>query len=280
LAEEVVAGGGMVALGTGVVELRHDRGRVTAVVVERIDGRRDVLNAEQYVSSLPMPLLARLLRPAAPAAVLAAAEALTFRDLITVHLMLRRPRVTPDTWLYVHEPSIPFGRLHEPKNWSPAMVPDADHTSLVAEYFCSRGDTLWARSDDDLCDLTVHHLQRTLGFLHASEVVGAFAVRSPRAYPTYHLGYGRPLTVLKSYAASFSNLQLIGRGGAFRYNNADHAIESGLLAARNVLGGRYDLDGVNAAAEYLEARRSRPAEPRVVEPRGGRGPIVLDEASS
>nr|MBA2446885.1 amine oxidase [Chloroflexota bacterium] len=96
---------------------------------------------------------------------------------------------------------------------------------------------------------------RTLGFIEPNEVVGGFAVRSPRAYPTYRLGYREPLGELKAYADTFDNLQLIGRAGAFRYNNADHAIETGLLAARNVLGAHYDLDQVNAAAEYLEARR-------------------------
>ena len=186
---------------------------------------------------------------------LAAADALRFRDLITVNVMLRRERVTRDTWLYVHDPAIPFGRLHEPKNWSAAMVPDASHTSIVAEYFCSIGDAVWSRDDDALCELTVDHLSRTLGFIDPNEVVGAFAVRSPRAYPVYRLGYRAPLGVLKAYADTFGNLQLIGRGGAFRYNNTDHALESGLLAARNILGGRHDLDRVNAAAEYLETRR-------------------------
>jgi protoporphyrinogen oxidase len=207
-----------------------------------------------------MPVLARLLDPAPPEAVLTAADALTFRDLITVHLMLKGEQVSPDTWLYVHDPAIPFGRLHEPKNWSPAMVPDADRTSLVAEYFCSIGDPIWAQSDDALCELTVHHLSRTLGFIDPNAVIGAFAVRSPRAYPTYRLGYQAPLDILKGYAATLRNLQLIGRAGAFRYNNADHAVETGLLAARNLLGERHDLDRVNSAAEYLEMRRRTRSE--------------------
>jgi protoporphyrinogen oxidase len=142
------------------------------------------------------------------------------------------------------------------------MVPDADHTSLVVEYFCSIGDDVWSLSDEALCELTVQHLSRTLGFIQPQEVIGAFALRSPRAYPTYRLGYRGPLDTLKAYVAGLGNLQLIGRGGAFRYNNADHAIESGLLAARNVLGAHYDLDSVNSAAEYLEVRRRARAADR------------------
>jgi hypothetical protein len=47
----------------------------------------------------------------------------------------------------------------------------------------------------------------------------------------------------------------VGRGGTFRYNNADHAIETGLLAARGILGEAVDVDSVNSASEYLEERR-------------------------
>jgi hypothetical protein len=39
----------------------------------------------------------------------------------------------------------------------------------------------------------------------------------------------------------------------FKYNNMDHAIVTGLLAARNVLGGRYDVWSVNIDAEYHES---------------------------
>lgn len=65
-----------------------------------------------------------------------------------------KERVSHDTWLYVHDPAVPFGRLHEPKNWSPAMAP-AGKTSLVAEFFVDQGDDLFQKSDDELYQLTV-----------------------------------------------------------------------------------------------------------------------------
>lgn len=42
----------------------------------------------------------------------------------------------------------------------------------------------------------------------------------------------------------------------FRYNNMDHAVYTGLLAARNILAGetRYNTDNVNEEAEYLEEK--------------------------
>jgi hypothetical protein len=73
----------------------------------------------------------------------------------------------------------------------------------------------------------------------------------------YALGYAEPLRALKEYVRGFENLEIIGRGGTFRYNNADHSIETGLLAGQNLLGAAHDIDRVNAADEYLEEKRVR-----------------------
>ncbi len=187
--------------------------------------------------------------------VLKAADSLTFRNIITVNLMLKKRQVTPDTWLYVHDRNILFGRLHEPKNWSPAMVPGDEFTSLVVEYFCSFGDHIWNMSDEQLVDQTVHHLVEDLQFIRPDEVIGGFTIRAPRAYPAYVIGYQEPLNRIKEFIGDVDNLQIIGRYGTFRYNNTDHAIETGLLAAKNILGESHDLDLVNADDEYHEIKR-------------------------
>lgn len=257
LAEGAQSAGGAVRLGTGVTAIRRRGRRITGVVVADAAGREEIVEGAQFVSSIPLTLLCQMLEPAAPPDVIAAARALTFRNLITVNLMIDRERLTDDTWLYVHDRTIPFGRLHEPKNWSPEMVPDRSQTSVVAEYFCSPGDPVWCASDDALVERTARHLADDLRFVGRDEVIDGFVVRSPRAYPSYTLGYEVPLGILKRFVASFENLQIVGRYGTFRYNNADHSIETGLLAAKNILGESHDLDRVNAAREYHEIKRGR-----------------------
>ena len=67
-----------------------------------------------------------------------------YRDFITVCLVVKRADVFPDTWIYIHDPSVKVGRVQNYKNWSAAMVPNpATHTSLGMEYFCFEGDGLW-----------------------------------------------------------------------------------------------------------------------------------------
>jgi protoporphyrinogen oxidase len=195
-----------------------------------------------------------MLTPACPPEVLAAAKGLSFRDLITVNLVVNRPRVSDDTWVYVQDEDVLFGRLHEPKNWSPAMVPDAQRTSLVLECFCSRGDALWTLDDAAIVRRCVEDLEQRLGLLQAAEVVDHVVVRTTNAYPVYDLQYLAKVEAIQAHLRTLAGLHVLGRSGSFRYNNADHSIEMGLLMGRRMMGEDIDHMGVNTEPEYHERR--------------------------
>jgi protoporphyrinogen oxidase len=108
--------------------------------------------------------------------------------------------------------------------------------------------------DQDLIDLTVRELDERLGFFSKEDVIDAFVVRIPKAYPMYELGYEEPLNKIKDYIDSFTNLQIVGRYGTYKYNNMDHSMKTGILAARNLLGEAHDIDAVNAEKEYHEEK--------------------------
>jgi protoporphyrinogen oxidase len=233
--------------------VRHEHERIVSVTVSNGSQECTVLG-DAFVSSIPMTELVQCLHPGVDGSVVAAARALTYRGVITVNLMLNRPRVTHDTWVYVHDPLVSFARLHEPRNWSAALAPEGK-TSLVLELFCDAGDDVWRRSDAELIDLVVRDLSSTLGFVDHHDVLDGFTIRSPDAYPRYSLRYRDAVDTIKACLRSFGNLCIVGRGGTFRYNNTDHAIETGLLAARHLLGEDASIDGVNSEPEYLEERR-------------------------
>jgi protoporphyrinogen oxidase len=254
MADSIRQAGNQIRLGMGVERVHLEGDRVTAVTVTTDNGT-ERLEGEHFISSIPLTMLAQIMDPPAPPDVIEAAKFLTFRNVITVNLMLKKRQVTPDTWLYVHDRNILFGRFHEPKNWSPAMVPSDEFTSLVVEYFCSFGDSVWTMSEEDLVEQTIKYLIEDMGFITRDEVIDGFIVRAPRAYPSYTIGYEEPLLKIRNFIDGISNLQIIGRYGTFRYNNTDHSIETGLLAAKNILGEQHDLDLVNAEKEYHEIKR-------------------------
>jgi hypothetical protein len=47
----------------------------------------------------------------------------------------------------------------------------------------------------------------------------------------------------------------VGRNGRHRYNNQDHSMLTGILAARNLDGEGHDLAAVHAESSYLESRQ-------------------------
>ncbi len=231
LAEEI-ARGGEVLTGQGVERIVHSGGRIESVVVKGREGPM-TLRGDEFVSSIPITTLVHMFSPPAPAEIVDAASRLFFRDLVIVTVMVGRRRVTDQTWIYIPERRVPFGRIHEPTNWSEEMAPPGK-TLLVAEYFSFRGDNIWGESDERLVDITVSHLEG-LGFLRRHEVIDSIVLRVPEAYPLFEVGYRELCGKLYDYLGRFENLHITGRGGMFRYYNMDHAIESGISSAEKIL---------------------------------------------
>ena len=218
---------------TRVVRVHHNGRRIEGVSAHHGDGTREFA-ADTFLSSIPLTQLVHALHPHAPAEVRAAAARLRYRDLVIVTVMLDRERATDQTWIYFPGKDIPFGRLHEPTNWSAAMAPPG-RTLLVTERFCFRGDATWNASDAELIETTVLHLEQ-LGFIRRHEARDGMVVRIPAAYPLFEVGYQERSQILCDYLERFENLQVAGRGGRFRYYNMDQAIASGLAAAKALLG--------------------------------------------
>lgn len=252
--EDIEEDGNRVLLESTVIGVELRDGEVVVRYRRREDGSEHELRCDHAISTIPLGRLVQIVEPGAPSSVLDAAKGLEFRSVITANIMLRKEQVTRDTWLYVHEPGIGFARIHEPKNWSEAMCPP-DTTSICAEWFCTRDDETWQLDDDEIVERTVSHLADDLGFIERGEVLGGFALRAIQAYPVYSLDYGDRVMAIKQYLQQFEDwISIAGRGGTFRYNNADHSVETGLLVARNLLGESHDVDAVNTEQEYHEEK--------------------------
>ncbi len=161
----------------------------------------------------------------------------------------------PDNWVYIHDPSVKVGRVQNFRSWSPEMIPDGASTCLGLEYFCFEGDFLWSAQDCDLVALAKQEVGR-IGLMDPTAVFDACVVRQPKAYPVYDEAYaGHLRTIRLEIAMRYPTLHLIGRNGMHKYNNQDHAMMTGLLAALNIIAGEkiYDAWRVNEDAEYSEA---------------------------
>jgi protoporphyrinogen oxidase len=171
------------------------------------------------------------------------ARALRYRDFLTVALMVKKPDLFPDNWIYIHDPS--------------EMVPEG-MSCLGLEYFCFEGDELWNAADADLIALAKDEIAR-IGLIDAADVVDACVVRQAKAYPVYDDSYRDNMAMVRlDLETSYPTLHLVGRNGMHKYNNQDHAMMTAMLTARNILAGErvYDIWDVNEDAEYHEAGAS------------------------
>lgn len=249
--EAIVRQGGVVRLDSEVLRVRCRGRRVEAVVVRDGDGQATITGTD-FISSMPLRELIERLDPPAPAAVQKAAAQLTYRDFLTVCLVIDRAELFPDNWIYVHDTTVRAGRIQNFKNWSPAMVPDPTRTSLGLEYFCNEGDDLWRMPDEELVAIGRREIEQ-IGLAGQSEVVDGCVVRVPKAYPVYDSAYREYLQQVREHVEGLENFQTIGRNGLHRYNNQDHAMLTGMVAVRNlVYGTTEDVWSINTDEAYHE----------------------------
>lgn len=251
-AEKIMAAGGKVLLDRKVQTIHWDETGVTHITGTNQMGEFFQQEGSHFICSIPLQELMLSLDPPPPKEVVAAAKRLRYRDFITICLVVNKANVFPDTWIYIHDPSVKVGRVQNYKNWSAAMVPDPKLTSLGMEYFCFENDGLWLSTDYDLAQLAIREAMQ-IGLIKDGEVQDAFVVRMPKAYPIYDQSYQENVKTIREWVCLFANLQPVGRNGMHHYNNQDHSMMTAMLAARNVTGEQhYDCWKVNTDAEYHE----------------------------
>lgn len=212
------------------------------------------LRAKHVISSAPLRELVSHLTPTPPVEVVKAAQGLSYRDFLTVALMIKEKNVFDDNWIYIHDATVKVGRIQNFKSWSPEMIPDQSLTCYGLEYFCFEGDGLWNSTDQELVELAKKELV-SLGLAKASDVVDGCVVRQPKAYPVYDHDYAARVDTIRNYLEQhYPGLHLVGRNGMHKYNNQDHAMMTAMLTVENIVSESklYDVWRVNQDAEYHE----------------------------
>jgi protoporphyrinogen oxidase len=250
--DEIVALGGKILMGREVTQFQREVDHILSVETKSFKGEEEWFCADEFIVSMPLRDFVMAVDAPLSSAAQQAAQQLAYRDFIVVAVIVNRKNLFPDNWIYVHDPSVKVGRIENYNNWGEGMINTPDVSCLELEYFCSRGDVLWEMSDDELLSLAKRELEQ-LGLAKASEVNDGCVVRVEKAYPVYDASYQANVTVIRGALSGLKNLQTIGRNGMHKYNNQDHSMLTGILAARNLSGAVHDVWQVNTDAEYHEA---------------------------
>ena len=143
-----------------------------------------------------------------------------------------------------------MARIADFTNFSKHMSKEGTYP-ITVEYFCFENEELWNQSNDYLVEFALEELQKIFG--KQFNVIHSAISRSSKAYPVIETGYQEHISVIKDWLSTLSGITAIGRSGMFKYNNQDHAMATGLYAARTFIGkGIFDPWEVNVDGEYQE----------------------------
>lgn len=212
------------------------------------------VESDHIVSTMPLTHLVKKLR--APARVIAVAEELKFRSTILAYLEVVGPNPFEDQWVYVHSQELQTGRVTNFSNWSGKVSSTKDRHVICMEYWAYFSDSIWTWEDQKVIELAREELKMSGLLGEENHILRGEVRKVPNCYPVYEQGYQARLEVLQDFVSGYPEVHPIGRYGAFKYNNQDHSILMGLLAAENIAGGAsHDLWGINTDYEYQESSR-------------------------
>jgi len=181
---------------------------------------------------------------------------LKFRNTILVYLKIETEELLfPDQWIYVHASNLKTGRITNFKNWVKTINQNSKDTILCLEYWCNFNDDFWLLKDKDYINIAIKEISKT-GLVSSDNIKDGHVVRIPRCYPIYSKGYKDILKPVQQFLTKNKMISVIGRYGAFKYNNQDHSILMGILAAENISNKtNHNLWELNTDYEYQESSK-------------------------
>ncbi len=252
LTTAAVDAGAQLRLGT---EASRVHPAADGVTVHTRDGQQ--LRSGHLFTTIPLPLLARIVAPAAPASAVDAAAALRFRSMVLVYLVHEGRPWTGFDAHYLPGLDTPVSRISEPANYRDSATDPDDRTVLCCEVPCQFGDQWWSADEASLAAMVAETLDRAgLPPVRCLDVVTR---RLRTVYPVYETGYTEHLRGLDSWASELPRVTTFGRLGLFVHDNTHHAIAMAYDAVAALADGRshdgHWHDGHWDATAWSAARR-------------------------
>lgn len=230
LADAAVAAGACISTRTAVDSISIGTDDVTVGIAggDACGAATDEMAARHVFSTIPLPALGAMARPAPSPEVLEAASRLRFRAMVLVYLVHEGGRWTGYDAHYIPGPETRVTRVSEPANYRDSADDPADRSVLCFEVPCAVGDEVWVAGDAELGELAEEALRATgLPPVRVAEVA---VRRVPRVYPVYETGFEQDLDGLDAWARSLPTVTTLGRLGLFAHDNSHHAIDMAYAA--------------------------------------------------
>jgi len=249
-ASKVVENEGHVNLNTPIKKVLLSENHKKVKGIELLDGTK--IEAGNVVSTMPLTLLIKGFENV-PDEVNKAINQLYFRNTILVYLEIDADNLFTDNWLYIHAPQVKHGRITNFRNWNKTLNRDKKTTIICMEYWCFEEDEIWKQDEKEVIKLAEKEIYQIHLIPESAKILNSKTIKIPKCYPVYETGYQKNINIIINYLNGIEGLYPIGRYGAFKYNNQDHSILMGILAAQKITDHKeVDLWKINTDTEYQE----------------------------
>jgi protoporphyrinogen oxidase len=160
---------------------------------------------------------------------------LEYLSTIFYNIVLRsRPRRN-DQWIYYGDCDLQIVRVSIANNFAPYLIPEP-WGGLIVEKTCRYQDKIW-NNPAGLQSVIIDELMRVGLISSASDILSTMVEPVRDTYPVYHLNYRKGFSeIMATIKKCHPYITLLGRTGAFWYNNSDHSISLALKMARYLTG--------------------------------------------
>lgn len=263
----VEAMGGEILKNHEVCKISANDDRITSVTC-KIENGEVIIDGDIFISSMPVNNLILGLEGACDNEIREIAKGLSYRDFVTVGLLVDKlelqnktdkktlGNIVPDCWIYVQDKGVKLGRIQIFNNWSPYMVKNPEKQVWIGlEYFCNEGDNFWNMTDEECIVYAKNELVK-MGIIRQGAVLDAHREKVRKAYPAYFDTY-KDFDKVVTYLNRFDNLFCVGRNGQHRYNNMDHSMLTAINAVKAIKTNSTDKTevwNVNTERSYHESK--------------------------
>jgi protoporphyrinogen oxidase len=233
IGNEIQKSGGSLLLNHKATEIIFSNNKANSVKIAS-DVEEKTIKCDHLITTIPLKNLVKLSSPQPDPTIMNAANNLKSRATLFVGIVVDKPKALPASFMYFRE--ITFNRIMDLSYFGFDINPP-NATILIAEVNCDVSDTIW-NDDDEAIKKVVADLEDE-NIICRNEMIDSHVFKAPNAYPIYLLDYEKNLETVFNWIDRISNMQSIGRQGAFSYVNSHIAMKMAYNAADNIIQGNY-----------------------------------------
>lgn len=252
LEQEIKKMGGQILTNSNVESIELKNNQITKVIYRK-EKTKKTIQPDYLISSIPIKDFVSLLSPQIlKTDVLKDIQTLPFRDLILVNLVFSKKEIEKlnvyqtikdDSWVFIQDPNISFGRIKIANNWSKYMLgKNTNKVVLTLEYCCNSNDHFSKLNESKMLEIVKKELKILKLYPHGG--IEDYKIdRVKNAYPAYYGSYNNRNKMIQNLN-TLKNCYFIGRSGQHQYIDMDKAMYTGLVASEHIISNQKDKGNI------------------------------------